>query len=1238
MFIKYSPLLFLFFILKANGADLWPVDIAFEDLSLSTNKILDQAVTTPKLHPMNARVGEFLKYNGPTLGWGPTLIPVSQFYLGTWNASFNTPDLADPSVIAGDYYIISVPGTFNGVSFVVGDWIISDGYNWQKVAYSQTNLLSFSGRKGIVSLTPVDYVSLKDTVTQKITGSKLSDIADINSTSLSDGQVLKWNVATSSWLPSNDENSPLGIILSSLSASTPLNYNASNGMMGIAAATQSSAGTLSSADKTKLDGLVAIPASGDGTVGRFSGILMMKTCSDGETLIWNEGSWTCTTSLILSGATTQVMGMARNTASDTAGNNLSVSASGATNSSTDKAGGNLVLRSGAATGTGSSSIQLMTSTSGISGTTDHTSNSMMTISGGGNIGIGSTIPVSKIHTYENNVLTGDSNGVTIEQSGSGDTLFHFLLSVVQRWSMGINNFDGDKFKIGTSSDLGSSNVLTLLNSGEVGIGTSVPTSLLHTVASGGQITPFSGNLFTSNATSSTASIRKSGLELKSTGAWSGSNSANTGLYISQTTGGTNNYDALFNGGGKVGIGTTNPTSPLVVISSSSGIKGSASLGNNDKFTLSSSSGHTSLNWFAKSDESSGYLTTDASAISSQISESSSNEIKFSVASSNAGIATAVTYLERMRIQNNGYLGIGTTGTTPNALMTVYGGGWQSSIDGSVVVQKDLAQYRTGVLTTTGTLKISLPVSWDNNLSVITVRGYNYTPTTGSWEVIIGGFSDLSGSQWSHVSTQINGRPPFTSVRLGFDGSKTVILLGNTATVTSYFVANVAEVISSKGTPMPTTGWAISQITDESGITGIVNSPVVSWLTNGSNLNYTAGNIGIGTSSPMARTHINYGNTPATAAETLRLDVTGNASTDRGPYLSFFAPNGLNVSKESAQIVGSTTSVDGGGAMIFRTSLSGTATTPLEKVRLTASGTLGVGVSATTSNLDVVSNTAITTDIKIQNSSGAADGEGARLILYTTGLNADSTSLYRVNNGAGSSYYWAEGVDGSDSRRFKLSPNTINVNGAPKITLTTAGSFGVGTSSPAYKFELIGGEINASGNVRAATITLTSDRRWKKKVKPLNNSIEKIMHLNGVSYDWAVTNYPEKYFSKNKQIGLIAQEVQQIFPELVSADASGFLSIHYSGLLAPLIEAFKSQQQQIEANTLLFKTMKDEYKGLESKILENKRKIASFKAESKSEFKSLERDSQGLKNDLADIKSGICQLKPKLKICLWTKFE
>ncbi|NEQ82878.1 MAG: tail fiber domain-containing protein, partial [Moorea sp. SIO2I5] len=85
-----------------------------------------------------------------------------------------------------------------------------------------------------------------------------------------------------------------------------------------------------------------------------------------------------------------------------------------------------------------------------------------------------------------------------------------------------------------------------------------------------------------------------------------------------------------------------------------------------------------------------------------------------------------------------------------------------------------------------------------------------------------------------------------------------------------------------------------------------------------------------------------------------------------------------------------------------------------------------------------------------------------------------------------------------------------------------------------------------------------DATLKENVKPLKNGLKNILRLRGVSYQWK----DEQKASQETQIGLVAQEVEKVFPELVSTDSQGMKSMSYSKLIAPLIEAIKEQNKKI----------------------------------------------------------------------------
>ena len=82
--------------------------------------------------------------------------------------------------------------------------------------------------------------------------------------------------------------------------------------------------------------------------------------------------------------------------------------------------------------------------------------------------------------------------------------------------------------------------------------------------------------------------------------------------------------------------------------------------------------------------------------------------------------------------------------------------------------------------------------------------------------------------------------------------------------------------------------------------------------------------------------------------------------------------------------------------------------------------------------------------------------------------------------------------------------------------------------------------------------------WFGLMWQLENSPTHLTQLNGYHYYWK-----DEKRSKSLQTGVIAQEVEKIFPELVEKDEKGFLSVNYTGLIPHLIEAVKELKEQNE---------------------------------------------------------------------------
>jgi hypothetical protein len=74
----------------------------------------------------------------------------------------------------------------------------------------------------------------------------------------------------------------------------------------------------------------------------------------------------------------------------------------------------------------------------------------------------------------------------------------------------------------------------------------------------------------------------------------------------------------------------------------------------------------------------------------------------------------------------------------------------------------------------------------------------------------------------------------------------------------------------------------------------------------------------------------------------------------------------------------------------------------------------------------------------------------------------------------------------------------------------------------------------------------------------------VLQVDGVSYNWRKDEFPERTFGDRTEIGFIAQELEKVFPELVSTNAEGFKSVQYSHMVPVLLEAIKEQQTMIEA--------------------------------------------------------------------------
>lgn len=193
-----------------------------------------------------------------------------------------------------------------------------------------------------------------------------------------------------------------------------------------------------------------------------------------------------------------------------------------------------------------------------------------------------------------------------------------------------------------------------------------------------------------------------------------------------------------------------------------------------------------------------------------------------------------------------------------------------------------------------------------------------------------------------------------------------------------------------------------------------------------------------------------------------------------------------------------------------------------------------GYDLTVASATINSNTAITGTL---NTTGAATLESTLKVNGATTLDGTLTS-----NGAATL---------SSAKVSDLTDNRVVIAG-------TAGELEDDANLTFDGTTLL---LGSSQDVKARTFVTYSDATLKTDIKPLNNALDKVMSMRGVTYEFksessAVTASP-------REIGFLAQEMKNSVPEVVYGSGNGNLGIDYAKLTSVLVEAIKDQQSQIE---------------------------------------------------------------------------
>jgi hypothetical protein len=217
----------------------------------------------------------------------------------------------------------------------------------------------------------------------------------------------------------------------------------------------------------------------------------------------------------------------------------------------------------------------------------------------------------------------------------------------------------------------------------------------------------------------------------------------------------------------------------------------------------------------------------------------------------------------------------------------------------------------------------------------------------------------------------------------------------------------------------------------------------------------------------------------------------------------------------------------GNLLINSTTATGTAS---QRLQVTGgayvSGNLGIGTTNPSQTLHVQGNARVTGSYYDSNNNVGTAGS----VLSSTG---SGTSWVAVSGGV-----TVSDDTTTNAARYVLFDDAVSGNISA-----------INVSSSKLQFN------PSSGTLSATAFTSLSDKTMKKNIRPIQTPIELTKQLKGVRYDWIDNN--------SSSIGVIAQEIEQVLPEVVTTNSDGTKSVSYGNIIGLLIEAIKEQQVRIE---------------------------------------------------------------------------
>lgn len=266
------------------------------------------------------------------------------------------------------------------------------------------------------------------------------------------------------------------------------------------------------------------------------------------------------------------------------------------------------------------------------------------------------------------------------------------------------------------------------------------------------------------------------------------------------------------------------------------------------------------------------------------------------------------------------------------------------------------------------------------------------------------------------------------------------------------------------------------------------------------------------------------------------------------------------------------SADGLGVLGVSTNSSGVFGVSTTAHGVSGSSTSGVGVSgASTSGSGVNGTSRNGIGVSGYSTNGWAGHFTGRVDTVGT---IRSTAQTVPPDGEGLEVIYSDGQGYLTSYdRSGSSYKPLNLEGSVlSLNIGSGGNVGIGgipTATPGVRLQVAGNirvGIGTTGCVKDANDdviagTCSSDLRFKQNITPFPNILHKITRLQPVHFYWRAEEFPNRHFGNEQSYGLIAQEVEEVLPELVTKDEEGYRAVNYSKLPLMMLQAFKEMKAE-----------------------------------------------------------------------------